>query len=161
MVKVATDRGKFTDRRASPRPNQWYLLSLLQPRVGGLSMLHDPHTSQETADLAVTRTLLAVERTFNAWIKTALGFLAGGLGLVTLMGEHLAGIHGILIVGASVILMLLAILITAWSTAHFRRRMRSLGQPAPGQGAGRLAIVVTGGVLVVCAIALLCLWLLK
>lgn len=112
-------------------------------------------------DLSTARTLLAVERTFNAWIKTALALLAGGLGLVTLMRDHLTGNHGFLIFGSAIILILLAFVVTAWSTTQLFRRIQGLELPAAAYGGRKLALVASAGVLLVCVTSLVCLGLLK
>ncbi|MGM0658011.1 MAG: DUF202 domain-containing protein, partial [Pseudomonadota bacterium] len=44
---------------------------------------------ESRTDLAYARTVPAVERTYNSWVKTAIGFLAGGLALTKLMEAEL------------------------------------------------------------------------
>ncbi len=41
--------------------------------------------NQETLNLAEERTLLAAERTFSAWLRTALSAMAGGLAIIRLI----------------------------------------------------------------------------
>jgi putative membrane protein len=73
---------------------------------------------------------LANERTFLAWIRTALALLAGGIAVVQLVpgfsvewGRHVLGIA----------LIALAILIAATSYARWERRERAIrhGEPLP------------------------------
>ena len=116
--------------------------------------------AKERTGLAVARTTLAIERTFNAWIRTAITFLAGGLGLVALMNEQLEGFHGVVIVGASAILVGFSVLITANAAVRYRRRMATLDQQGLHQWPFWVIYTITGGLLVVCVIGLLCLWLL-
>ena len=121
----------------------------------------DQSEQRKRTDLAVTRTTLASERTFSAWIKTAIAFLAGGLGLVALMDEQLDGIHGILIVGASTILVGLSVLITATATVRYERRMRSLDHQQRHDWPFWMIYTIACGLMVVSVIGLVCLWLLS
>ncbi|HKF34618.1 MAG TPA: DUF202 domain-containing protein [Jatrophihabitantaceae bacterium] len=96
------------------------------------------------------RFTLANERTFLAWIRTALALIAGGVAVVQLVPEFsVAGGRRVL----GVALILLAIIV---SGASYRRWQRNelalrLNQPLPPS---RLPWLVAIGLLVVAALAL-------
>ena len=81
----------------------------MQEPSGSKSSVDDKHalTDRRTM-LALSRTVLATERTYSAWIRTAIGFLAGGLGLASLMRDQLYGAHGVMILSASVLMIVVA-----------------------------------------------------
>lgn len=119
----------------------------------------DAALQESKTDLALARTVLAVERTFNAWIKTAIAFLAGGLGLVKLLGDQLVQPHGTFILLASALLVVLAMLIAGFAVHRYQRRMHRLGRDAAGWP--MYMIVLIGlGLLGVCAVSLVSLWML-
>jgi len=97
------------------------------------------------------RFTLANERTFLAWIRTALALVAGGVAVVQLVPEFsVAGGRRVL----GVALILLAIIV---SGASYRRWQRNelalrLNQPLPPS---RLPWLVAIGLLVVAALALI------
>jgi len=113
--------------------------------------------ARERTELAVARTTLAIERTFNAWIKTALAFLAGGLGLVALMEERIEGAHGAVIVVGAGILVGLSILITANAALRYRRRMTQFGTRKLDHWPFWVIRATTGGLVIVSLVGLYCL----
>jgi len=117
-------------------------------------------TTESKTDLALTRTVLAVERTFNAWIKTGIGFLAGGLGFFKLMEDQLAEAHGMLILLAAALLIVVAMLITGYATHRYRRRMSELGKGIVGRWPTSAVLFIGTSFLAVCVVSLACLWML-
>ncbi|MGW6730348.1 YidH family protein [Nocardia sp. NPDC055029] len=113
------------------------------PEVGGES-----EDGEEEVDYRFT---LANERTFLAWIRTALGLLAGGVAVHTLVQPlRLAGLGGVIAV--SCLAMALAVALGAFR--HWRRvdvAMR-VGRPLPGT---ILVPVLSAGVALVAALACL------
>ncbi|MFD4430569.1 YidH family protein [Nocardia sp. NPDC058497] len=113
------------------------------PEVGGES-----EDGEEEVDYRFT---LANERTFLAWIRTALGLLAGGVAVHTLVQPlRLAGLGGVIAV--SCLVMALAVALGAFR--HWRRvdvAMR-VGRPLPGT---ILVPVLSVGVALVAALACL------
>ena len=88
---------------------------------------------------------LANERTFLAWIRTALGLLAGGIGVLTLLPE--VG-HPILRYAVGLGLLALALLLPLRAYVRWSSTERALrtGRSLPEPGLLRL---VTGGLVVV------------
>jgi len=111
-------------------------------------------------DLAFARTVLAVERTYNSWVKTAIGFLAGGLGLTKLMEPELNSLHGAMILGGSTLLGIVAIAITAVATLRYRSRMNDLGRQALGRWPFRVIVFISSSFILICVIGLVCLFML-
>ena len=80
-------------------------------------MIEKRHTTQDLADegvkLALDRTRLAKERTFAAWLRTALSSIAVGLAVVKLLPSieprWLLRIMGIIFVGAGSLIVIFAI----------------------------------------------------
>lgn len=111
-------------------------------------------------DLAFARTVLAVERTYNGWIKTAIGFLAGGLGLTKLMEPELTSLHGAMILAGSTLLGIVAIVITTVATFRYRSRMDDLGKQALGRWPFRIVVFISCSFILICVIGLVCLYML-
>ena len=97
------------------------------------------------------RFTFANERTFLAWIRTALGFLAAGVAIAAV--ARLAGPVGLEVRLASVVLIIcgLACGILAFRRWMVNERAMRLGQPLPSS---RLLLVLTSVVAVVGVIAL-------
>lgn len=95
----------------------------------------DPRAQGREPDYRFT---LANERTFLAWIRTALAMAAGGLGAVHLLPD-LLGRHmiGVLLLGLS--LVTAAASYRRWARAELAMR---LGEPLP---ASRLPVVMAVG----------------
>lgn len=100
------------------------------------------HTSGKDPDY---RFSLANERTFLAWIRTALGLLAGGVAVLALLTD--VGHAGVRIaLGASLLLLALAVPLLAyrrWSATEVALRHET-SLPSPG-----LLRLVSGGLTVV------------
>lgn len=111
-------------------------------------------------DLAFARTVLAVERTYNSWVKTAIGFLAGGLGLTKLMEHELDSLHGGIILAGSTLLGIVAIAITTVATLRYRSRMDDLGRQALGRWPFRVIVFISSSFILICVIGLICLYML-
>src|SRR5262245_18427600 len=109
---------------------------------------HQPvHTEGEEPDY---RFRLANERTFLAWIRTALALLAGGIAVVQFVPSFGIDWDG-RVLGVS--LVLLVVLIAASSYTRWERRERAirLGEPLPASPLSRL---VDLGITVVILLAL-------
>lgn len=111
-------------------------------------------------DLAYARTVLAVERTYNSWVKTAIAFLAGGLALTKLMEAQLTTLHGAIILAGSSLLVIVAIVITTVATLRYRNRMADLGEQALGRWPFRVVVFISGSFILICVIGLICLFML-
>ncbi|MBN6033578.1 YidH family protein [Amycolatopsis sp. 195334CR] len=92
---------------------------------------------------------LANERTFLAWLRTALGLLAGAVAVRQLVPEF--GVPGARTVLA-LLCAVLALLLTAASYPRWRRVQRAMrrGEPLPPN---RLLLVLTVGILVITGFA--------
>jgi putative membrane protein len=96
---------------------------------------------------------LANERTFLAWIRTSLGLLAGGVGVVQLVPRFsIPGGRTVL----GLILLTLALLISASSYARWERNERAMrmNQPLPRSSVPRvlalgLSLVAVGAVVLI------------
>jgi putative membrane protein len=97
------------------------------------------------------RFTLANERTFLAWIRTALALVAGGVAVVQLVPEFSGFAGGRRVLGIP--LILLAIVVSAASYRRWQRNELALrlNQPLPPS---RLPWLIAVGLLVVGAIAL-------
>ncbi|GAA3731086.1 YidH family protein [Salinactinospora qingdaonensis] len=96
------------------------------------------------------RFTLANERTFLAWIRTALGLIAGAVAVLHLVPlEWRPGLR--LAVGLA--LAGLAVVITVYAPLRWYRVQRAMrhGRPLPTSS---LPVVTTVGVMVVCAVVL-------
>jgi putative membrane protein len=98
------------------------------------------------------RFTFANERTFLAWIRTALGFLAAGVAIAAV--ARLAGALGPEVRGASIVLILSGLVC---GTGAFSRWMRNelamrLGQPLPSSP---MLLILTAIVALVALVALL------
>lgn len=98
------------------------------------------------------RFTLANERTYLAWIRTALALIAGGVAL-ELLGLEL---HPGLRLAASLVLVITGVLvpILAWVSWVRTERAIRLGEALPGSGLGALlgGAVTVAGVLVLLAL---------
>jgi putative membrane protein len=105
---------------------------------------------QNVGDRPDYRFTLANERTFLAWIRTALALVAGGVAVVQLVPEFsVAGGRRVL----GIPMILLAIVVSAASYRRWQRNELALrlDQPLP---ASRLPWLVAVGLLIVGALAL-------
>ncbi|MDX1644329.1 MAG: DUF202 domain-containing protein [Thermoanaerobaculia bacterium] len=126
--------------------------------TGDLEALRSSDSTERRTELALSRTVLAAERTFTAWVKTAIGFLAGGLGLARLMQAELEGPHGLLILGASFLMVVVAMVIAVHAMQRYRQRTGELGSQALGRWSPRVVVFIGASLVVVGIAALICLW---
>jgi len=107
------------------------------------------YTSGDEPDPRFT---LANERTFLAWVRTALAMLAGGVALHALDLPDTGWVRTLL----AELLVVVGALITVFALVRWARVERAMrtGQPLPGFGLGFLIAlaVVVGGVLVATAL---------
>jgi putative membrane protein len=93
---------------------------------------------------------LANERTFLAWVRTALALLAGGIGVVNLPGQFASsgGRHAL-----GILLVVLGLFASIGSYARWRANQKAIasGSPLPDS---RSMPIVAGGLTVVGIIAL-------
>lgn len=96
------------------------------------------------------RFTLANERTFLAWIRTAIGLVAGGVALESLAPPLQPGFR----LAASIVLLVMGVVIPvfAWFAWGAVERALRRGEPLP---ASRLAPALAVGVVVVAALVLL------
>jgi uncharacterized membrane protein YidH (DUF202 family) len=124
--------------------------------------MSDPHAPppEGRTHLAYARTVLAVERTYNSWVKTSIGFLAGALALTKLMQTELTTLHGAIVLAGSTLLVIVAMTITGVATLRYRRRMAELGDRPLGRWPFGVIAFVSGSFLLICIIGLICLFML-
>ena len=84
------------------------------------------HANPETSNIVLDRTVLANERTFQAWIRTGLASAAAGLGIVRLLQAAVP--LWILLLIATVLLLfsVLFFLLAAWRYKHIHLRAAHL-----------------------------------
>ncbi|MEM9609031.1 MAG: DUF202 domain-containing protein [Actinomycetota bacterium] len=85
----------------------------------------DPRRIGEEPDYRFT---LANERTFLAWIRTALALAAGGLGAIGLLTEELAGAEAL---GLGLLAMSFIVAASAYRRWALQETSMRLGQPLP------------------------------
>ena len=94
---------------------------------------------------------LANERTFLAWIRTALGLMAVGIGVATFVSTQIdAGVAGVLSIGLIVIGG--AVAATSWFRWLAVERAMRVGSGLPPS---RMAPVLALGIALMCAIAVI------
>jgi putative membrane protein len=103
----------------------------------------DPRAVGEEPDYRFT---LANERTFLAWIRTALALLAGGLAAVSLLPD----IRGSELLGIVVLAMGFITAATAYGRWALNERAMRLGEPLP---ATRLPLLMAIGTAVIAIVA--------
>ena len=108
----------------------------------------EPEPAAETDDLDY-RFTLANERTFLAWVRTALGLLAGGVAVHTLVDpDALPRFHRII----TLLCLALALMVAGGAYRHWQRTDRAMrrGDALPGTA---LVPVLTIGVTIVAVLA--------
>lgn len=97
---------------------------------------------------------LANERTFLAWVRTALALLAGGVGLEAgLEALHIPMHHGLRLAAAGVLVVLgLLAVVQGWIGWARTERSLRLGRAIPGPTVG---VVIAVGVLVAAALVVI------
>jgi putative membrane protein len=103
----------------------------------------DPRQVGEDADYRFT---LANERTFLAWVRTALALAAGGLGAVTLLDD----VRGVEFLGVGLLALSFATAATAYRRWALNERAMRLDEPLP---TSRLPLFMAIGVAVVAVAA--------
>jgi putative membrane protein len=112
-----------------------------QGRAGPVRRLFpvDPRASGEEPDYRFT---LANERTFLAWIRTALALAAGGLGTASFLEELPGKEH----IGAGLLIMSSVVAVVAYRRWALSEGAIRRGDPLP---ASRLPVVLAVGVAVI------------
>lgn len=103
----------------------------------------DPTSVGEDPDY---RFSLANERTFLAWIRTALALAAGGLGALTVLDDY----RGEELLGIGLLILSFATASTAYRRWSLNERAMRLDQPLPPS---RLPLIMAVGVAVVAVVA--------
>jgi putative membrane protein len=103
----------------------------------------DPRVVGDDPDYRFT---LANERTFLAWIRTALALAAGGLGAVTILDE----IRGEKVLGIGLLALSVMTAVTSYRRWALGERAMRLDEPLPPS---RLPMVMAIGVAVVALVA--------
>jgi putative membrane protein len=109
-----------------------------------------PHSVYDAGQEPDPRFSLANERTFLAWIRTALAIVAGAVALHSLEVPDTVWLRQVLVVALLAVSALVAV--TAWSRWVRVERAMRLGAPLPGLGFAGLfagAVVVTAVLLAV------------
>lgn len=91
---------------------------------------------------------LANERTFLAWLRTALALIAAGVAVIVID----IGVPDVLARGLSVLLLALGVLTPAAAFARWAMAERALRHAGPLPSLGLLAVVITAAVLAAAAV---------
>ncbi|MEV0292949.1 DUF202 domain-containing protein [Nocardia sp. NPDC050710] len=105
--------------------------------------------SEEGEEELDYRFTLANERTFLAWMRTALGLLAGGVAVHTLVQPfHREGFRRAIAMSC----LALAVIVAVGAYLHWRRirKAMQLGEPLPGT---LLVPILSGGIAIVSVVA--------
>src|SRR3989304_2970999 len=107
---------------------------------------HDPDTSRELFDDALIRTHLANERTFLAWLRTAVVLLGVGLGAIALGGsgdfeEAVALVLGGVSVVAALVMVLWAYVSFGSTTAGIERARHRPPRAVIATAAALIAVI--------------------
>ncbi|WP_456389946.1 YidH family protein [Profundibacter sp.] len=86
--------------------------------------MKNPHPDDNA--LALDRTVLANERTFQAWIRTGLSALAAGLGIAKFLQDTMPQLMLLALATAMILLSILAFLQASWRYTHLHIRMVNL-----------------------------------
>jgi len=102
--------------------------------------------------LAIDRTMLANERTYQAWLRTGLASAAAGLAIFKLMRESIA--LWILLIVTSVLLLFSALffLLAAWRYSHIHLRTAHLDIDSLPPGLAKFVSLL----LAACSLLFLC-----
>jgi putative membrane protein len=101
---------------------------------------------REVGDDPDYRFTLANERTFLAWIRTALALAAGGLGAVTILDD----VRGEEVLGVGLLALSVLTAVTSYRRWALNERAMRLDQPLPSS---RLPMLMAIGVAVVALVA--------
>ncbi len=89
--------------------------------------MREKHTAKPDAtELALDRTVLANERTFQAWIRTGLSALVSGLGVAKFLKNSMPEALVLTITAILILLSILAFLQASWRYHHLHVRMSNL-----------------------------------
>lgn len=104
------------------------------------------HDDEEEPDYRFT---LANERTFLAWIRTALALIAGGVAVRQVTVESDAG--RVLVVVLAVTCLATALLLALGAPAHWSRSQRAIRRGLPLPGTAMMGILAAGLVILAAA----------
>lgn len=84
------------------------------------------HPEPDNNSLALDRTVLANERTYQAWIRTGLSLFIAGLGSFKFLQEEMPFWILLAIVVLLIVFSAMAFLLAAWRYRHFHLRIKHL-----------------------------------
>jgi len=114
-------------------------------------------TSEPDANsMALDRTVLANERTFQAWIRTGLAALVSGLGVAKFLQDTMPLLVLLTVVSILILFSTLAFLLSAWRYSHLHLRIVHLDIDATPMWLAKsvsivlavCSIIALGGILV-------------
>ena len=88
--------------------------------------MSDSHPYPDNNKLALDRTVLANDRTYQAWIRTGLSLFASGLGAARFLKEEMPLWSLLLVSSVLLILSALAFLQAGWRYKHINIKFKSL-----------------------------------
>jgi len=102
------------------------------------------NSGSEGSNYALDNTVLANERTYAAWLRTGLAFLAAGLGAARFMADVLPGWTLRVIVAIMILFAALSFVLAAWRYQHLHIRTAHLDITAiPLQIVRGISLVLT------------------
>jgi putative membrane protein len=95
--------------------------------------------------MALDRTVLANERTFQAWIRTGLAALVSGLGVAKFLQDTMPLAVLLIVVSILILFSALAFLLSAWRYSHLHLRIEHLDiEATPVWLAKAISIILAG-----------------
>ena len=88
--------------------------------------MKDEVCEPDTNSMALDRTVLANERTFQAWIRTGLAALVSGLGVAKFLRDVMPLSMLLILVSVLILFSMLAFLLSAWRYSHLHLRIEPL-----------------------------------
>jgi len=115
----------------------------------------DKKPEPDANSMALDRTVLANERTFQAWIRTGLAALVSGLGVAKFLQDTMPLATLLVVVSVLILFSTLAFLLSAWRYSHLHLRIVHLDIDATPVWLVKTISIVLAGCSIVALIGLL------
>jgi len=99
---------------------------IIKFHLPGVKVVKDEVCEPDTNSMALDRTVLANERTFQAWIRTGLAALVSGLGVAKFLRDVMPLSMLLILVSVLILFSMLAFLLSAWRYSHLHLRIEPL-----------------------------------
>ena len=85
--------------------------------------MEDKSSEPDANSMALDRTILANERTFQAWLRTGLAALVSGLGVAKFLQDMMPLTVLLIVVSILILFSTLAFILAAWRYSHLHLRV--------------------------------------